>query len=272
MITELFENLSVGFIQADIVWQNAKANYIVFENKFIEWQDENKKYDLVILPEMFTTGFSMQTKLLAENSKSKTLTWLKKMAKKYNFVLIGSFIFEENKQFFNRLFVVFPDGTFLNYDKKHLFRMADEHQHFSEGKSTLVFEWKGWKIMPLICYDLRFPIWSRNVFDEEKQAMKYDLLIYIANFPAARQTAWKYLLRARAIENLAYCIGVNRCGTDGNGIFYSGDSAVINFLGETITELDEKNICGQVALDLLDLKAYRQKFPAYKDADCFELK
>jgi predicted amidohydrolase len=259
-------NLKIGFFQADLIWQNPEKNREMFEKKFTE---KINGHDLVILPEMFTTGFSMQNEEFAEEYNGESVAWLLKESQKHRCLIAGSIIFKENNNFYNRFLFAFPDGKLLHYDKRHLFRLADEHLHYKEGTKKLIFEFHGWKICPLICYDLRFPVWSRNTWNGDKA--DYDLLIYTANFPAARSLAWKTLLRARAIENLSYCIGVNRRGTDGKGIFYSGDSAAIDFTGEPLCELGEEQDFGEITLEKDKLEEYRMRFPAYKDADIFNL-
>lgn len=262
------KTLKTAFFQADLSWQNPLENRLYFEKKFAE---KLQQHELVVLPEMFTTGFSMQNEHLAEEYEGETLRWMSEQSQKFETLLTGSIIFKENQGFFNRLFAVFPDGKILHYDKKHLFRPANEHLHYSEGNEKLILEWKGFRIMPLICYDLRFPVYSRNIWHEERQQADYDILIYVANFPALRSLAWKTLLRARAIENWAFVLGVNRRGTDGNGIFYSGDSAAVNFLGEAMCELSQDEDFGEVIFEKNLLDDFRKRFPAYMDADKFSI-
>jgi len=259
--------LTISFIQSDLHWQNRIANLKMFEEKISQIE---QKSDLIILPEMFNSGFTMETVKVAEVMKSTTFTWMYEQAKQNQAVIIGSYIIQENNQYFNRLIWMSPDGSFTTYDKRHLFRMANEHQHFSAGQERLIQTLKGIRICPLICYDLRFPVWSRNTKNIDG-SLDFDVLIYIANWPQARSSAWCNLLKSRAIENLAYCIGVNRVGTDGNNIAYSGDSAVIDFKGEELIHISAQESIETLTLDFDELAEYRGKFPAHFDADKFEL-
>jgi predicted amidohydrolase len=223
---------------------------------------------------MFTSGFTMQAIQVADVADGEVLQWMQSMAFKKEAVIIGSVVIEEEGKFYNRLLWVNPDGTFEHYNKKHLFRMANENEHYAEGKSRLITKLDDWRICPLVCYDLRFPAWSRNVnwsqnFERNHQ---YEVLIYVANWPERRSHAWKSLLVARAIENQCYVIGVNRIGIDGNEIPYAGDSMIINPLGEIIskTRANEESV-ESVSLNLKDLLDYRISFPANHDADEFEM-
>ncbi|WP_186757634.1 amidohydrolase [Echinicola salinicaeni] len=258
------QNLKVALIQTDLYWQDRAANLAMLEEKIWPLQ---AKVDLIILPEMFPTGFSMETEKLAEPMNFTTTKWLKQMAAQSNAVVTGSVIIKDGEEFFNRLLWVSPEGEVKHYDKRHLFRMANEDDYFSMGENNLVFEVKGWKILPQVCYDLRFPVWSRNNTDDEGN-MDYDVAFYIASWPAARETAWDILLKARAVENLCYTIGVNRLGEDGNGIDYSGHSGAYDYKGNTLaySEKEEELV---VELDAESLLGYREKFPAWKDADQF---
>ncbi|MBD8487998.1 amidohydrolase [Echinicola sp. CAU 1574] len=262
------ENLKIALVQTDLFWQDREANLAMLEEKLWPLQG---KVDLIILPEMFPTGFSMQAELLAEPMNFTTTKWMKQMAKQSKAVVTGSVIIKEDKKFFNRLLWVSPDGTVRHYDKRHLFRMAQEDHHYNMGLKNEVFELKGWKILPQVCYDLRFPVWSRNQSNQNGE-MDYDLSFYIASWPAARESAWDALLKARAIENLCYTIGVNRVGEDGNGITYSGHSAAYDFKGSTMAFVADKEDILNVNLDAEELRQYREKFPAWKDADRFEVK
>jgi omega-amidase len=252
------KNLSVTIVQADLHWENPVANLAMLEE--LLWGIKEKT-DLIILPEMFTTGFSMKTSL-AEHTGLTTLRWLRQQAAQRGAVITGSYMVKENDKFYNRLAWVDADGYVDYYDKGHLFSMADEHQFFTAGNKTLVKTVKGWRISPFICYDLRFPTWSYNI---EKQAIKYDCLLYVANFPEVRANVWNTLLRARAIENWSYCIGVNRVGIDGKGISYVGESAVINAKGNTIFEAGNQVCVQTIELNWAELQEYRAKFPAYVD-------
>jgi len=259
--------LTISLIQSDLHWQNSTANLIMFEEKISQIE---QKSDLIILPEMFNSGFTMETEKVAELIKSTTFEWMHQQAQQNEAVIMGSCIVQDNNQYFNRLIWMSPDGTFATYDKRHLFRMANEHQHFSAGQKRLIQTLKGVRICPMICYDLRFPVWSRNTKNTDGN-LDFDLLIYVANWPQARSSAWSNLLKARAIENLAYCIGVNRVGIDGNNITYSGDSAVIDFKGEELVHLPAQEVIQTITLDFDELSDYRTKFPAHFDADKFEL-
>lgn len=260
------QDLNVTIIQSDLHWQSADANLAMFEEKI--WKI-GKKTDLIILPEMFTTGFSMDVTLLAEPMNFRSFKWMKQQAAQTGAVITGSIIVKEEGKYYNRLFWVEPDGSYDYYDKRHLFRMADEHHYYSAGNKRLVKKLKGWNIMPLVCYDLRFPVWSRNRSEGDKP--EYDLLLYVANWPAARIAAWDALLKARAIENLCYTAGVNRVGKDGKGIDYNGHSGIYDYKGETLFIRKGEETIHSQTLDYNALQAYRSKFPAYLDADNFQL-
>lgn len=254
--------LNVTIVQSDLIWQNKNKNFDHFNNLLSELKDLT---DIIVLPEMFTTGFSMNSKELAESMDGLSVKWMKDKAQELNAVLVGSVIIEENSNFYNRLLWVYPDGNILNYDKRHLFRMADEHKFFSAGNVKLVVEYKGWKICPLVCYDLRFPVWSRNQED-------FDLLIYIANWPEKRKHPWKTLLMARAMENQVYVVGVNRIGTDANEIIYSGDSVIVDPKGNILvnTEAFSESV-ETLTLSLKKLNDFRETFPLRMDKDEFNI-
>jgi predicted amidohydrolase len=254
-------NLNIALVQTTLVWHDCKANHAHFE----ELLEQAQGADLVILPEMFTTGFSMDSETLAEPENGVTSKWLLAQAKRINAVVTGSIIVRAaDGSHRNRLLWARPDGELLHYDKRHLFRMAGEHEHYSPGERQVQLELKGWRIRPLICYDLRFPVWSRGAQDT-------DLLLYTANWPGARRQHWNRLLPARAIENLCYVAAVNRIGTDGKGFAYTGDSQVLDFQGESLLNIGEADGVFHVSLSAESLSAYRQKFPAYLDADTFEI-
>jgi predicted amidohydrolase len=254
-------NLNIALVQTTLAWHDAPANHAHFN----ELLSEVKGVDLVILPEMFTTGFSMESELLAEPEGGVTSRWLLAHAKRLGAVVTGSVIVRTSHgSHRNRLLWATPDGELLHYDKRHLFRMAGEHERYSPGEHQVQFELKGWRIRPLICYDLRFPVWSRDAQDT-------DLLLYTANWPGARRLHWNRLLPARAIENLCYVAAVNRIGIDGKGFAYTGDSQVLDFQGECLLNIGEADGVFQVSLSAQSLFAYRQKFPAYLDADTFEI-
>ncbi|SHM53107.1 Carbon-nitrogen hydrolase [Cyclobacterium lianum] len=262
------ENLRLALFQFDLYWEDAAANLARFEEEL--WAMEAQA-DIIILPEMFTTGFSMNTLRLAEPMNLHSSKWMLQMAAQMGSVITGSVMIKDGGKYFNRLLWATPDGQLLHYDKRHLFRMAEEDHHYDMGQSNQVFEYKGWKIRPQVCYDLRFPVWSRNRASGGGE-MDYDLIFYVASWPAPRVSAWDILLQARAVENLAYCIGVNRIGEDGNGVTYSGHSAAYDFKGKCLNSGGEKERVILVDLDKAALKAYREKFPAWKDADRFEVK
>lgn len=262
------QDLRLTLIQSPLHWQDADANLAMFEEKI--WQIEEQT-DVIILPEMFTTGFSMESEKLAEPANFKTFKWMKQMAEQTKAAIVGSAIIKEDQKYFNRLIWMQPDGQFKTYDKRHLFRMASEHDHFDPGSKKLIVEWKGWRICPLVCYDLRFPVWSRNNHLTDLHRMNYDLVLFIANWPEPRVNAWDILLKARAVENLAYSIGVNRIGEDGNEVTYNGHSAAIDFKGYEMLQLGEKETIETVTLSGQELLKYRKKFPAHLDADKFRL-
>jgi len=255
-------DLKVTLIQSPLFWQNAPENRKMFEEKITRLEQPT---DLVILPEMFTTGFTMEAAKFAESMDGPTGGWMKSMASKFNVHLIGSLIIEEAGHFFNRLIWTSPTGELAWYDKRHLFRMAGEHEVYTAGKGLLTVQVKGWRVRPFVCYDLRFPVWSRNV------KLSYDLAIYIANWPERRRHAWRTLLQTRAAENQAFVAGVNRIGTDGLGIKYSGDSLIADPVGNLIKDLQSEEATVTCTLSYDQLNQFRQKFPSWKDADLFEI-
>ncbi|NDW11295.1 amidohydrolase [Bacteroides sp. 214] len=253
--------MRVSLLQTDIKWEDKTANLRHVES-FL--QTLSGTTDLVILPEMFSTGFSMNSHLLAETVTEETISTLRTWASTYRLALAGSYIAKENGVFYNRGFFITPEREAIYYDKKHLFRMGEELNHFSAGADKVIISYLGWNIRLLICYDLRFPVWSRNIDNE------YDLLIYPANWPSARQTVWDALLPARALENMSYVCGVNRVGTDGNGLTYTGGSVAYDAKGKQIIRAtDNKEGAITATLDLASLQEFRKKFPAWKDADKF---
>lgn len=255
------QDLKITIVQADLKWQDKAANLLHFDKLM-----EGLSSDVVVLPEMFATGFSMDAQSNFSEMNGPEHEWMKNTAALLNSVICGSLIIREGESFFNRFLWVTPDGHTEFYDKRHLFRMADEHHSYSAGKQNKIVEYKGWKISLQVCYDLRFPVWSRN------KKLAYDLVLYVANWPERRAHAWKSLLRARAIENIAYCVGVNRVGLDGNDISYSGDSMILDYLGqELVTVPAHTEELESAILNYQKLAAYREKFPAWKDADNFDL-
>lgn len=257
--------MNITAIQSDIFWENPKKN-TDYLDKILSKQSAT---DLVILPEMFTTGFSMQASKVAEKDLGESCQWMQAKAKQLNATIIGSIPTLDNGNYYNRLYVASSEEI-IHYDKRHLFSMAKENLSYSSGSSDLTFQLKDFKIKPLICYDLRFPIWSRNKLIDD--IYDYDLLIYIANWPAIRSNAWVSLLQARAIENLSYVIGLNRVGKDFNGINYNGSSRGYNFKGDRIDDFLDNEVCvSQISLDKSKLDDFRTKFPALNDADSFNL-
>jgi len=253
------ENLKITIIQPNIFWEDIKSNL----DKYSEIISGIESTDVIVLPEMFTTGFSMNPKVLKEKMDGISVQWMKKMAGKKNASIVGSLIIEDNDKIFNRATWVFPDGKTEFYDKRHLFTMGQEHLNYSSGEEKIVVEFRGWKICPLICYDLRFPVWSRN-------AENYDVLIYVANWPSPRHHHWKTLLLARAVENQSFCIGVNRTGIDGIGLKYSGDSCLISPKG--IAEfMGEKESVRTFEISFSELHEYRKSFPLLEDQDKFHI-
>ena len=252
--------MRVSIIQADLIWESPKENLLRFSEKMSAIGDT----DVIILPEMFTTGFSMNAQQLAERMDGTSVSWMKQKAKELDALVCGSIIIEENGKYFNRFLSVHPSGKIDIYDKKHLFNLGREGAHYEPGNQRVTFEYKGWKIKPLICYDVRFPVWARNTED-------YDLLIYIASFPKIRRNAWSSLLKARAIENQVYTIGVNRVGIDDDGFEYSGDSAILDFNGDYLYEQSDKEDVFTTSLDYNAQKSYREKFPFLSDRDSFNL-
>ncbi|MCS6906197.1 MAG: amidohydrolase [Bacteroidia bacterium] len=260
-------SLTIGCVQADLAWENPEENRRKLSLLF-EQAIQKQKLDLLVLPEMFTTGYTMNVASLAEPVQGPTLEWMKEKSFVADALLIGTIIVKEANQFFNRLYCVFPSGEFITYDKRHLFRMAGEHNFFTAGKKRIIFEWRGFRICPLICYDLRFPVFSRNNL---KGGEGYDLLIYVANWPERRIFHWTQLLIARAIENQSYVVGTNRVGVDGNGIYYNGQSAIISPLGEYLLSPTDKQEVGIASISLDTLSSYRNNFPAFQDADTFSI-
>ena len=262
------QNLKLALIQTHLLWHDKTANLDHFNS---ELNKVNERVDLIVLPEMFTTGFSMEASSLYETMDGTSVVWMTSMAKVKEAVIMGSMIIKENNQFYNRLIAAYPSGNVYTYDKRHLFRMAHEDQSFTQGEQNIILNINGWNIRPFVCYDLRFPVWSRNKYHKES-GWDYDLAVYVANWPSARTLAWKALAIARAIENQSYVVALNRVGIDGKGHKYSGDSQVINSYGEVICHLDDHEYVQVVTLDREILKKHRKDFPVGLDADGFELK
>ena len=262
--------LTVTLIQGATRWHDAPANRAYYG-------DLVRKHaigsDLVVLPETFLTGFSNEVRTIAEVSQGEGIAWMTALATEMAAVITGSLVIKDGEQVFNRMIWARPDGGYLYYDKRHLFRMAGEHTRYGAGSERLIVELNGWRILPQVCYDLRFPVWLRNRRNESAACgMDYDLALFVANWPAPRRQPWRTLLRARAIENLSYVIGVNRVGVDGNELLYAGDSAAIDPVGEPLVELASQEQAVTVTLDPQVLIAHRERFPAWMDADAFELR
>ncbi|MEM6265698.1 MAG: amidohydrolase [Bacteroidota bacterium] len=260
--------MRVHLLQLDLDWENPLAN----QHRIGRLLDQVPEADLLVLPEMWNTGFSMEASRLAETMQGPSIQWMKELALKRNAVVIGSLIIEESgSRYFNRALAISPDGILGQYDKRHTFRMAGEHEVFDSGTEQTIISWKGWKICLQVCYDLRFPVWSRNRVNADGE-LEYEVLVYVANWPKARVSHWDALLQARAIENQSYVIGVNRAGTDGNGIYYPGHSAVHDPLGKSLVASDTSDErLLSATLDKEMMVRYRKKFPAWQDADAFEL-
>lgn len=260
--------LKIAFIQCDLAWEDRHANIKYFENAINEI---GQSADLILLPEMFDSGFTMRASKVAQPSDGPVLNWMKYMAEKSKALLLGSTVVEEKGNYYNRLFWVEPTGQSDFYDKRHLFRMGDEHKTFTPGGQKLVRSWKGWQICPLTCYDLRFPVWSRNRLVKDKEELEYDLLVFLANWPASRIVVWDTLLKARALENQAYVAGINRIGEDGEGISYNGHSKLFDFKGSVILDSGQGMNIRIVEIDKQALTTFRRKFPAFLDADSFRI-
>lgn len=252
--------LNISIIQPDIVWEDKAANLKQYE-EYIAAIKEKK--EVVVLPEMFSTGFSMNPEKLAEPPYGATVLWMQEQSKKHHCIITGSVIIEEDGNYYNRLLWVLPDGQIGHYDKRHLFGYADEDQHYTAGSKRLIVSVKGIKICLLVCYDLRFPVWARNKNEE------YDVLLYVANWPARRAMPWEALLKARAIENMSYSIGVNRVGKDANDIDYNGGSVVFDPLGNTVWQNFDEAICHTVTIDKEEVIRAREQFQFLNDADNF---
>lgn len=256
------EELHITLIQTNLIWENPEANRQQFEEKI---KNLETTVDLVILPEMFTTGFTMHAAKLAETMNGKTISWMQQIATEKQIAITGSIIITENNSFYNRLLFVYPSGKVVFYDKRHTFTLAKEHETFTAGTKKLLVRYKGWKICPLVCYDLRFPVWSRN-------AQNYDLLIYVASWPKKRIYAWDSLLKARAIENMSYTVGVNRIGIDAQGFEHNGHSIILDTLGAPLSESNNENdTIIEVVLDKEKQDFARKKLGFLNDRDTFEI-
>lgn len=253
--------MKVAILQTDLVWENPIYNRLTIESKVLS---SDKKFDLLVLPEMFTSGFTMNPECVAETMQGETIQWLKSLAKQKKTAIIGSLVIQEENQYYNRLVFVTPKGVVQHYNKRHLFTLAGEEKVYTKGTERVIFEYKDWKICPQVCYDLRFPVFVRNVEN-------YDLLVYVANWPKVRTQAWDALLKARAIENMSFVIGVNRVGKDANGHDYLGHSQVLDELGNELIAPFEENGIQVVTLSKKKLQDSRNKFNFLNDKDNFKL-
>lgn len=257
------QTLHISSLQFDLAWEQPQQNYRLI---CAQWERFQPQTDILLLPEMFATGFSMNVEALAESMQGESVQFLREFSLTYPVLVTGSLIIRENGQVFNRFLGFYKGEQLFQYDKRHLFRMANEHEFYTAGSEKCVFEFKGWKICPLVCYDLRFPVWSRN------RNLEYDVLLYVANWPQRRHSHWTQLLPARAIENQAFVAGVNRVGLDGNQIPYQGGTLILDYLGNPLAKAPDQESCIISAeLDYAALAEYRAKFPAYLDADGFGL-
>jgi len=256
--------MKITLVQSNLEWQQAEANREILAGMLAQSVAET---DLIVLPEMFTSAFSFGSGAVPEAWPGESVDWMQAVAANFDAAVCGSIAVLEDGERFNRLVFVSPEGGLAYYDKRHLFRMLGEDKRYTAGTERAVLSWRGWRILPLICYDLRFPVWSRNTPD-----LAYDLLLYVANWQGARNYHWQTLLKARAIENLAYVAGVNRIGQDGNGIAYIGHSMLINPAGEVLLDAEESAGTFTISMDKSALEDYRKSFPAHLDADEFELK
>lgn len=260
-------DLHITLIQSDIFWEDPVKNIEHFGRKIDEIPTPT---DLVVLPEMFNTGFSFNPHKCAETTDGPAIGLLREKSVRRNFMIMGSVLIKERGSYFNRLICMRPDGTFHQYDKRHLFRLSDEYKIMKGGREKIIVNWKGWSILPLICYDLRFPIWSKNTWKDG--IYEYDILLYVANWPGSRSDIWKSLLIARAIENQCYVIGVNRIGKDGHGISHPGNSMIINPDGTILSSTEEeKPAILQSILSLQKLREFRDSYPFAPDWDHFTI-
>jgi predicted amidohydrolase len=261
-------SLTITTIQTGLQWEDKRTNLKRFGERILAIPEPT---EVVVLPEMFSTGFSVRPATLAEPMDGPTVTWMQEIAARKKIILTGSIIVEEEDNYYNRLVWMLPNGTYGYYDKRHRFAYAGEHEQYTAGHKRLIASVKGWKVLLLVCYDLRFPVWSRQAPAAEATDLEYDLLLYVANWPESRAHAWKTLLQARAIENQCFAAGVNRIGKDGNDIHYSGDTMVLDPLGETIYHAAAKDETHTVTLRKEDLLRVRTRFPFWQDADRFSI-
>jgi predicted amidohydrolase len=258
--------LTFTLVQTALHWEDKEANLRMLEQKINNIQETTQ---IIVLPEMFSTGFSMKPALLGETMEGETMQWMKRLSAEKKVIITGSMIIEEEGKYYNRLIWMLPNGQYGYYNKRHLFAFAGEDQHYTPGEQRLIASVNGWRIHLSVCYDLRFPVWARQQYAEEE--FEYDLFLCVANWPERRNTAWKTLLQARAIENQCYAIGVNRVGEDGNGIYHSGDSMVVDALGEVLYHKVHEEDVFTITLQKEPLLAIREKLPFWKDADAFDI-
>ncbi len=262
-------DVKISIVQAETVWHNPQANREYYQAIL---REQHAGSDVIVLPETFTSGFSNDAIAQAETMQGETVAWLREQALALKSAITGSVQIREGEQVFNRMLWAMPTGEIHFYDKRHLFRMAGERERYAAGADKIFIDYKGWRICPLVCYDLRFPVYSRNRFNNTRpNAYDYDVLIYVANWPSPRHFAWQTLLKARAIENLSYVVGVNRVGVDGNGLRYLGGSTVLDFMGQTLVESGSEAQMQNATISYAELTAFRERCPFYLDADTFEL-
>jgi omega-amidase len=269
LIKSNMSSLTVSIIQPNLVWEDKQANLANLSEKI---NNIPKGTELVVIPEMFSTGFSMKPEALAEDMSGETIQWMKDIAARLGIILTGSLIIKEDGNYYNRLIWMLPNGTHGCYDKRHMFAFGKEDQHYTAGNKRLIGSVKGWRINLQVCYDLRFPVWARQRMQQPKSSeWEYDMLVYVANWPERRNHAWKTLLQARAIENQCYVIGVNRVGNDGNDIYHSGDSMIINPLGAVLYHKEHQEDVYTHTFKKQQLMEIREKFPFWKDEDDFTI-
>ena len=261
------QDLRFTLVQPILLWHEIEENLAHFSSLFVSAALHT---DVIVLPEMFTTGFTMESSKVAEQMNGRTHKWMQEQALQHNAVVCGSTVIEDEGNYYNRFLWVEPGGQTVFYNKRHLFRMADENKFYTEGTELVTIHYKGWKLRPLVCYDLRFPVWSRNSVKNDEFA--YDILIYVANWPQVRVSVWTALLQARALENYTYCLGVNRVGEDEKGIIYNGQSVAFDPKGNKLCGLENTEVTHTITLKYKELAEFRRKFPVFLDADRFDLK
>lgn len=259
--TSSMKDLNISLVQTALVWQQAKTNCEHISHML---KENDMTTDLIVLPEMFNSGFTLEATKVAETMSGETVAWMQQLAQTHNAAVTGSLVIRENQQNYNRMVIAYPDGPCHWYDKKHLFRMAEEQQRYAAGEQRVIVNWRDWRIALYVCYDLRFPVWCRNQNDT-------DLMLFVASWPAVRAYPWQTLLRARAMENLCYVCGVNRIGTDANNIDYKGDSAVLDMAGYDLCQMSDQDSVQRITLSADKLIRFREKFPAHLDADIFNV-